>query len=128
MAVNEFGVDLPDIETSIDSTKEIDIQAQIVEAGENTTLTVTITKPKEALGTSQDVTTILTVDKTQEGVDPDTFFADQLDDFEYFERDYIENNPGTVNGVFLAYVGGFYDDTVESTNSTISTGVSTENY
>mgnify|MGYP003138083605 FL=1 len=126
MAVNEFGVDLPDIETSIDSTKEIDIQAQIVEAGENTTLTVTITKPKEALGTSQDVTTILTVDKTQEGVDPDTFFADQLDDFEYFERDYIENNPGTVNGTFISYVGGFFDDTTGV--STITTGISTENY
>ena len=126
MAVNEFGVDLPDIETSIDSTKEIDIQSQIVEAGENTTLTVTITKPKEALGTSQDVTTILTVDKTQEGVDPDTFFADQLDDFEYFERDYIENNPGTVGGTLISYVGGFFDDTTGI--STITSGTSTENY
>ena len=128
MADNEFGVDLPDVATSTDPTKEITVQADVVEAGENTTVKLTITKPKEALGTDEDITTVLNIDNTQEGIDPDTFLADQLDDFEYFERDYIENNPGRVNGVFLAYVGGFYDDTVESTNSTISTGVSTENY
>ena len=104
MAVNEFGVDVTK-ETSTDPTKEIDVSAEIVEAGENTTVKVTITKPKEALGTSQDITTVLNIDNTQQGIDPDTFFADQLDDFEYFERDYIENNPGTVSGVFISYVG-----------------------
>ena len=97
-------------------TKEIDIQTEIVEAGENTTVKLTITKPAAALGSGSDITTVLNIDNTQQGIDPDTFFAEQLDDFEYYERDYIENNPGTVNGTLISYVGGFFDDT---------TGVST---
>ena len=54
MADNEFGVDLPDVATSTDPTKEITVQADVVEAGENTTVKLTITKPKEALGTDDD--------------------------------------------------------------------------
>ena len=115
MSVNEFGVDVTEV-TSTDSTKQIDVKAEIVAAGENTTLKVTITKPEAALGSDSDITTVLNIDKTQQGIDPDTFFAEQLDDFEYYERDYIENNPGTVNGTLISYVGGFFDDT---------TGVST---
>ena len=115
MAVNEFGVDITE-EASTDSTKEIDIQTEIIEAGENTTVKLTITKPAAALGTSSAVTTVLNIDNTQQGIDPDTFFDEQLDDFEYYERDYIENNPGTVNDTLISYVGGFFDDT---------TGVST---
>ena len=114
MADNEFGVDLPDVATSTDPTKEITFQADVVQAGENTTVKLTITKPKEALGTDEDITTVLNIDKSQEGVDPDTFFADQLDDFEYFERDYIENNPGTIDNTITAYVGSFFSDTVVS--------------
>ena len=125
MAVNEFGVDVTK-ETSTDSTKEIDIQSEIVEAGANTTLKVTITKPAAALGSGSNITTVLNIDNTQQGIDPDTFFADQLDDFEYFERDYIENNPGTVSGVFISYVGGFFDDTTG--DSTIQNGTAIENY
>ena len=125
MAVNEFGVDVTK-ETSTDPTKEINVSAEIVEAGENTTLKVTITKPKEAWGSDEDITTVLNIDNTQQGIDPDTFFADQLDDFEYFERDYIENNPGTVSGVFISYVGGFFDDTTG--DSTIQNGTAIENY
>ena len=115
MSVNEFGVDVTEV-TSTDSTKQIDVKAEIVAAGENTTLKVTITKPAAALGSDSDITTVFNIDKTQQGIDPDTFFAEQLDDFEYYERDYIENNPGTVNGTLISYVGGFFDDT---------TGVST---
>ena len=125
MAVNEFGVDVTE-ETSTDPTKEINVSAEIVEAGENTTLKVTITKPAAALGSGSNITTVLNIDNTQQGIDPDTFFADQLDDFEYFERDYIENNPGTVSGVFISYVGGFFDDTTG--DSTIQNGTAIENY
>ena len=126
MAVNEFGVDLPDVATSTDPTKEITVQAEVVEADENTTVKLTITKPAAALGTDEDITTVLNIDKSQAGIDPDIFFADQLDDFEYFERDYIENNPGTVSGVFISYVGGFFDDTTG--DSTIQSGTAIENY
>ena len=115
MAVNEFGVDITE-EASTDSTKEIDIQTEVIEAGENTTVKLTITKPAAALGSGSNITTVLNIDNTQQGIDPDTFFAEQLDDFEYYERDYIENNPGTANGTLISYVGGFFDDT---------TGVST---
>ena len=125
MAVNEFGIDVS-VESSTDSTKEIDVNVDIAGTENDTVVTMTITKPAAALGTSSAVTTVLTVDKTQSGIDPDIFFADQLDNFEYFERDYIENNPGTVNGTFISYVGGFFDDTTGV--STITTGISTENY
>ena len=125
MAVNEFGIDVS-VESSTDSTKEIDVNVDIAGTENDTVVTMTITKPAAALGTSSDVTTVLTVDKTQSGIDPDIFFADQLDNFEYFERDYIENNPGTVGGTLISYVGGFFDDTTGT--STITTGTSTENY
>ena len=66
MAVNEFGVDLPDIATSTDSTKEITVQAEVVEADENTTVKLTITKPKEALGTANSV--VLVADDLMDGL------------------------------------------------------------
>ena len=56
------------------------------------------------------------------------YVSKDLSILKYSVPDYIENNPGTVNDTLISYVGSYYSDTVESTNSTISTGVSTENY
>ena len=66
MAVNEFGIDVS-VESSTDSTKEIDVNVDIAGTENDTVVTMTITKPAAALGTSSDVTTVLTVDKTQSG-------------------------------------------------------------
>tara|TARA_B110000444_G_C18722776_1_gene539337 strand:- start:303 stop:611 length:309 start_codon:yes stop_codon:yes gene_type:complete len=44
--------------------------------------------------------------------DPDVVFADKLEVFQYFEYNYCENNPGTIDNVITAYVGQYYSDTV----------------
>ena len=93
---------------------DIGVTSDVVAAGENTTASMTVTF---ANGTS----TTFNINKAQHGIDPDVFFADQLEDFEYFKRDYIENNPGTINNIITSYVGSFYSDTTEG-QSTMETG------
>jgi len=71
-----------------------------------------------------------TVDITLEGVtlnftkdtvgDPDVIFNDKISVFQYFEDNYLENNPGTVDDVITSYVGQYYSDTVS--NQTTNTG------
>ena len=45
--------------------------------------------------------------------DPDTVFNTETSVFQYFEDDYLENNPGTINNVIISYVGDYWSDTVE---------------
>jgi hypothetical protein len=66
---------------------------------ENTTVDVTIDN--------------VTLNFTKDTIgDPDVIFADKLEVFQYFEYDYCENNPGTIDNVITAYVGQYYSDTV----------------
>ena len=65
-----------------------------------------------------------TVDITIDGVtlnftkdtqgDPDVVFNTETSVFQYVSDDYLENNPGTINGVIQSYVGQYYSDTVEN--------------
>lgn len=109
----EFGITY-EIEESTLESQQITVESDFIEAEENTSGTMKITFPD---GTS----TTFFVDRTQSGIDPDVYFGETLDDFEYFERDYIENNPGTVNNVLVSYVGSYYSDTTGE--STIGTGL-----
>ena len=70
-------------------------------------------------------TVSLNFDKTKIK-DPDVDFNTETSVFQYVLDDYLENNPGTVSGVFISYVGGFFDDTTG--DSTIQNGTAIENY
>ncbi len=43
--------------------------------------------------------------------EPLTAEEEQL--FDYMNKEYVENNPATVDGVFKSYVGSYYSDTGE---------------
>lgn len=69
--------------------------------GENTTVDLTIDS--------------VTLNFTKDTVgDPDVVFNTETSVFQYFEDDYLENNPATINNVITAYVGQYYSDTVEN--------------
>ena len=68
----------------------------------------------------EDTTVDITIDSvtlnfTKDTVgDPDVVFNTETSVFQYFEDDYLENNPATINNVITAYVGQYYSDTVEN--------------
>ncbi len=45
--------------------------------------------------------------------DPDTVFNTETSVFQYFEDDYLENNPSTTSPI-ISYVGHFFSNTVEN--------------
>ena len=83
-----------------DNPTEVEITAN----GENSQMEYTFSNG------SQSAT--LNLDKNQSGIDSDVYFGTQLAKFEYIEKDYIENNPATINNIIIAYVGSYYSDTV----------------
>ena len=50
--------------------------------------------------------------------DPDTVFNTETSVFQYFEDDYLENNPATIDGIIVSYVGLFYRDTGDDGQNT----------
>ena len=55
--------------------------------------------------------------------DPDTVFNTETSVFQYFEDDYLENNPGTINNVITSYVGDYWSDTVEGQHTLLDSEV-----
>ena len=55
--------------------------------------------------------------------DPDTVFNTEVSVFRYFEDDYLENNPGTINNVITSYVGDYWSDTVEGQHTLLDSEV-----
>ena len=54
----------------------------------------------------------LSFDKTKTK-DPDVDFNTETSVFQYFEDDYLENNPSTTSPI-ISYVGHFFSNTVEN--------------
>ena len=42
---------------------------------------------------------------------------------QYFEDDYLENNPGTINNVITSYVGDYWSETVEGQHTLLDSEV-----
>lgn len=55
--------------------------------------------------------------------DPDTVFNTEVSVFRYFEDDYLENNPGTINNVITSYVGDYWSETVEGQHTLLDSEV-----
>ena len=56
----------------------------------------------------------VTLNFTRDSVgDPDVIFNTETSVFQYFEDDYLENNPSTTSPI-ISYVGQFYSNTVEN--------------
>ena len=82
--------------------------------GENTTL--------KAVMTDGTQTVTLNFDNTTTG-DPDTVFNTEVSVFQYFEDDYLEDNPGTINNVITSYVGDYWSDTVQGQHTLLDSEV-----
>jgi len=50
--------------------------------------------------------------------DPDVDFNTETSVFQYFEDDYLENNPATIDDIIQSYVGLFYRDTGDDGQNT----------
>ena len=50
--------------------------------------------------------------------DPDVDFNTETSVFQYFEDDYLENNPATIDGIIQSYVGLFYRDSGDDGQNT----------
>lgn len=70
--------------------------------GSNTTV--------EAVLTDNTQTVTLNFNNTTAG-DPDVVFNTETSVFQYFEDDYLENNPSTTSPI-ISYVGEYFSDTV----------------
>ena len=55
--------------------------------------------------------------------DPDIVFNTETSVFQYFEDDYLENNPGTINNVITSYVGDYWSETVEGQHTLLDSEV-----
>ena len=55
--------------------------------------------------------------------DPDVDFNTETSVFQYFEDDYLENNPGTINNVITSYVGDYWSETVEGQHTLLDSEV-----
>ena len=55
--------------------------------------------------------------------DPDVVFNTETSVFQYFEDDYLENNPGTINNVITSYVGDYWSETVEGQHTLLDSEV-----
>lgn len=55
--------------------------------------------------------------------DPDVDFNTEVSVFQYFEDDYLEDNPGTINNVITSYVGDYWSDTVEGQHTLLDSEV-----
>ena len=84
--------------------------------GSNTTVTAVMT---DSDGT-QNIT--LNFNNTTTG-DPDVDFNTETSVFQYFEDDYLENNPGTINNVITSYVGDYWSETVEGQHTLLDSEV-----
>ena len=81
---------------------ELDSPEIVVTAGgENTTVDITL------------VGVTLNFTRDTYG-DPDVVFNTETSVFQYVLDNYLENNPGTIDGVIQSYVGEFYSDTVQN--------------
>ena len=70
--------------------------------GSNTTV--------EAVLTDNTQTVTLNFNNTTAG-DPDVVFNTETSVFQYFEDDYLENNPSTTSPI-ISYVGQYFSDTI----------------
>ena len=75
--------------------------------GSDTTLEVVLTDNTQ--------TATLNFDKTTLG-DPDVDFNTETSVFQYFEDDYLENNPSSTNPI-ISYVGQYFSDIVADQNT-----------
>tara|TARA_B100000902_G_scaffold157410_1_gene153621 strand:- start:223 stop:537 length:315 start_codon:yes stop_codon:yes gene_type:complete len=62
--------------------------------------------------TYPDTDLTLSFDKTKTN-DPDVDFNTEVSVFQYFDDDYLENNPSTTSPI-ISYVGHFFSNTVEN--------------
>ena len=69
----------------------------------------------EAVLTDNTQTATLNFDNTTLG-DPDVVFNTETSVFQYFDDDYLENNPSTTNPI-ISYVGQYFSDTVSDQNT-----------
>ena len=82
--------------------------------GSDTTATAVMTDGTQTI--------TLNFDNTKLG-DPDTVFNTETSVFQYFEDDYLENNPGTINNVITSYVGDYWSETVEGQHTLLDSEV-----
>ena len=76
----------------------------------------------EAVLTDNTQTVTLNFNNTTLG-DPDTVFNTEVSVLQYFEDDYLENNPGTINNVITSYVGDYWSETVEGQHTLLDSEV-----
>ena len=55
--------------------------------------------------------------------DPDTVFNTETSVFQYFEDNYLENNPGTIDDVIISYVGDYWSDTVQGQHTQLDSEI-----
>ena len=74
------------------------------------------------LKTAGTQTITLNFDNTKLG-DPDTVFNTETSVFQYFEDNYLENNPGTIDDVIISYVGDYWSDTVQGQHTQLDSEI-----
>ena len=92
----QFGITYEIIE--VDNPGTFTVKAD----GENTTVEAVLTDNTQSITLNFNNTTL---------GDPDVDFNTETSVFQYFDDDYLENNPSTTNPI-ISYVGQYFSDTV----------------
>ena len=82
--------------------------------GSDTTLTTVMTDGTQTITLNFNNTTLN---------DPDIDFNTETSVFQYFEDNYLENNPGTIDDVIISYVGDYWSDTVQGQHTQLDSEI-----